>query len=60
MRNGQPDDKLEGIQRMISEGPKLIEDAKRSYLRKTGQTLANPGTSSKTYRTLINTINTRI
>ena len=56
MRNGQPDDKLEGIQQMISEGAKLIEDAKRNYLRKTGQNLANPGTSSKTYWTLINTI----
>ena len=41
---------------MISEGAKLIEDAKQTYLRKTGQTLANPGTSSKTYWTLINTI----
>ena len=56
VRNGQPDDKLEGIQQMIYEGAKLIEDAKRNYLRKTGQDLANPGTSSKTYWTLINTI----
>ena len=56
VRNGQPDDKLEGIQKMISEGAKLIEDAKRTYLRKTGQTLANPETSRKTYRTLINTV----
>ena len=56
VRNGQPDDKLEGIQQMISEGVKLIEDAKRNYLRKTGQPLANPGTSSKTYWTFINTI----
>ena len=29
MRNSQPSDKQEGIQRMISEGSKLIEDAKR-------------------------------
>ena len=41
---------------MTSEGAKLIEDAKRTYLRKAGLTLANPGTSSKTYWTLINTI----
>ena len=34
----------------------MIEDAKRNYLRKTGQTLANPGTSNKTYWTLINTV----
>ena len=56
VRNGQPDDKLEGIQNMISEGAKMIEDAKQNYLRRTGQTLANPGTSSKTYWTLINTV----
>ena len=56
VRNGQPDDKLEGIQQMISEGAKLIEDTKRNYLCKTGHTLPNPGTSSKTYWTLINTI----
>ena len=34
----------------------MIEGAKRNYLRKTGQTLANPGTSNKTYWTLINTV----
>ena len=56
MRNGQPDNKLEGIQKMISEGAKMIEDAKQNYLRKTGQILAHPGTSRKTYWTLINTV----
>ena len=56
MRNGRPEDKLEGIQNMVSEGAKMIEDAKQNYLRKTGQTLANPRTSSKAYCTLINTI----
>ena len=56
VRRGQPDDKLEGINRMVSEGSKLIEDAKRNYFLKAGQTLANPRTSSKTYWTLINTV----
>ena len=56
VRSGQPDDKLEGIKKMISDGAKLIEDAKSNYLRKTGESLANPGTSSKTYWSLINTV----
>ena len=47
VKNGRPDDKLEGIQNMTSEATRLIEDAK---------TLANPGTYSKTYWTLINTV----
>ena len=56
MRNGQPDEKLEGIQKMISEGSRLIDDAKRNYFLKAGKTLASPGTSSKTYWSLINTV----
>ena len=56
VKNGQPADKLEGIQKMICEGAKMIEDAKKNYLRKAGQSLANPGTSGKTYWTLINTL----
>ena len=56
VRRGQPDDKLEGIKNMIAEGSKLIEDAKRKYLPKAGNTLANPETPSKTYWTLINTV----
>ena len=56
VRRGQPDDRLEGIQKMITEGSKLIEDAKRNYFLKVGNTLANPGTSSRTYWSLINTV----
>ena len=56
MRNGQPEEKREGIQKMISEGSRLIEDAKRNYFLKAGKTLASPGTSSKTYWSLINTV----
>ena len=41
---------------MVSKGPKLIEDAKQNYLSQTGESLANPRTSSKTYWTLINTV----
>ena len=56
VKNGQPDDKLEGIKIMISEGAKMIENAKQNYLRKTGQNLANAGSSSKMYWSLINTV----
>ena len=37
MRRGQPDDKREGIQKMVSDGSKLIEDAKQNYFLKAGQ-----------------------
>ena len=60
MRNGRPDDKLEEIQKIISEGARLIEEAKRNYFLKAGKTLANAGTSSKTYWTLINTVLNKI
>ena len=56
VRNSRPDDKLEGIQNMISEGARLIEEARRNYFLKAGKTLATPGTSSKNYWTLINTV----
>ena len=56
MRNGQPEDKLEGIQKMVAEGARMIEDAKQNYLQKIGHTLANPGKSSKSYWTLTNTV----
>ena len=56
MKNGRPEDKLEEMQNMVSEGAIMIEDAKGNYLRKTGQTLANQATSNKTYWTLINTV----
>ena len=56
VRNGRPVDKLEGMQNMISEGTRLIEEAKQNYFLKAGKTLANPETSSKTYWSLINTV----
>ena len=56
MRKVRPDDKLQGIQNMISEGSRLIEDNKRNFFLKAGRTLADPGISSKQYWTLINTV----
>ena len=56
VRSGQPNDKQEGIQKMIFEGLKLIEDAKRNYFLNAGNTLASPGTSRKRYWSLINTV----
>ena len=56
VKNGQPDAKLEAIKIMISEGAKMIENAKQNYLCKTGQNLANAGSSSKMYWSLINTV----
>ena len=53
---GQPDDKLESMQKMVSEGSKMVEDAKRNYFLKVGKALANPETCSKTYWSLINTV----
>ena len=53
VRSGQSNDKQEGIQKMISEGSKLIEDAKRNYFLKAGNTLASPGTSRKRYWSFI-------
>ena len=56
VRNGQPEDTREGIQKMIAEGSKMIEDARRDYFLKAGKTLASPGTPSKTYWSLITTV----
>ena len=56
MRSGQPDDKLQGIQNMISEGSRLIEEAKRNYFLMAGRALANPEIGSKKYWSVINTV----
>ena len=56
VRSGRPGDRLQGIQNMISKGSKMIEEAKRDYFIKAGKTLANHGTSNKTYWSLINTV----
>ena len=41
---------------MISDGAKMIHEAKQNYLRRAGHTLANPGTSSKNYWSMINSV----
>ena len=56
MRSGRPDDKLQGIRKMATEDTRMIDEAKCNYFRKAGKTSADPGTNSKTYWTLINTI----
>ena len=56
VKNGRPASKFEGIQKMISDGATMIDEAKQIYLRKTGASLANQGTSSKTYWSLLNTV----
>ena len=56
MKNGQPNDKLEGIKNMISVGSRLIENAKKNYFPKAGKSLADPSICNKTYWSLINTV----
>ena len=56
MKNGQPEDKLEGIQNMISRGSKLIEEAEQKYSMNIGHTLSNPNTGRKSYWSLVNKI----
>ena len=41
---------------MVSQGCKLIEDAKHNYFMKIGQTLSNADTGEKTYWSLINKV----
>ena len=41
---------------MVTEGSKMVEDAKRNYFLRVGKALANPDTCSKTYWSLINTV----
>ena len=54
VKKGEPADMLEGIQNMITEGSKLVEDAKQKYFAKVGCTLSNPSTGSKLYWSLVN------
>ena len=56
IKKGEPADMLEGVQNMICEGARLVEEAKTKYFLKIGRTLSNPTTGSKKYWTLINKI----
>ena len=49
-------ERLEGIQRIVAQGRKLIEDAKHNYFMQIGQTLSNTDASQKTYWSLINKV----
>ena len=54
VRSGQPNDKKEAINDMISRGSKQIEDAKDRYFKKIGTKLSSPETGIKKYWSLIN------
>ena len=56
VKNGQPEDMREGIQNMIAQGSKLVEDAKHKYFANVGRTLSDPSTGTKKYWCLINKI----
>ena len=56
IKNGMPDDKSAGMQQMVENGRRMIEEAKRNYFLKVGRTLANPETSKKTYWSLLNNV----
>ena len=51
-----PNNKLEGIKNMISEGSRLIENAKKNYFLKAQKSLADPSTCRKTYWSLIKAV----
>ena len=55
-RRGRPIDKQEAINSMISQGSKLIEDAKDMYFKNVGVKLSKPETGIKTYWSLINNL----
>ena len=56
MKHGQPQERFEGIQRLVSEGYKLIEDAKQNYFMKIGRTLSNADAGQKIYWSLMNRV----
>ncbi len=56
IKNGQPEDRREAIENMISQGSKLIEDAKNNYFLKIGGKLSSPTTGIKSYWSLINKV----
>ncbi len=56
IKNGQPEGGLEAITNMISQGSKMIEDAKDKYFSKIGRKLSNPETGRKLYWSHINKI----
>ena len=56
IRKGQPDDVLEGIQNMLAQGDKLVEDAKLKYFTNIGRAVSDSSIGNKRYWTLVNKI----
>ena len=56
IKNGQPEDRREGINNMVSQVSKLIEDAKNNYFVKIGNKLSDPTTGVKSYWSMVNKI----
>ena len=56
VKKGHPEDLFEGIQNMIAEGSRLIEEAKHAYFAKVGRKLSDPSTGTKMYWSLVNKI----
>ena len=56
IKNGQPEDRREGIESMIAQCPTFIEDAKNNYYVKIGEKLSSPITGIKSYWSLVNKV----
>ena len=56
IKKGQPEDMLAGLQDMIAQGSKLVENAKHKYFIKIGGKLSDPSTGAKNYWSLIKKI----
>ena len=56
MKNGQADDKLEGIQDLINCTSKSIENAKNRYFMKIGHAPSNSNSGTRKYWSLINKV----
>ena len=59
-KNGQPEDRRDGIESMVSQCSKLIEDAKNNYFAKIGEKLSDYTTGIKSYWSLINTVLSKV
>ena len=56
VKTGQPEDRREGIENMVSQISNLIEDVKNNYFIKLGERLSNPITGIKSYWSLVNKV----
>ena len=53
---GQPENLLEGIQHMVPQGSKIVEDAKLKYFTNIGRAVSDSSIGNKRYWTLVNKI----